>query len=170
MKQCKCGETIPCQVSIEGKRKNLQSRTSCLKCIPFGTSVYSKKLTSEQRLLKNADKQRRHYSRYVEKHGLGRANKIKKARKALVVEKLGGGCMECGYSRCMRNLSFHHVGKKDFPLSEHSFQFSWGKLLPEISKCVLLCHNCHGEVHDKIIDVSKSVNQTSELLKNWQPI
>jgi predicted HNH restriction endonuclease len=84
---------------------------------------------------------------------MGRANRTRKARKAEAVAKFGGACQACGYLRCMRNLAFHHLGKKSFPLSERAFQFSWERLLPELSKCVLLCHNCHGEVHDGLIDL-----------------
>jgi len=60
----------------------------------------------------------------------------------------GGGCALCGYSKSVRALQFHHIDprEKDFTIS--SGVRSWHKTRAELDKCVLLCANCHGEVHD----------------------
>jgi len=157
---CNCGNSIPTRIKVDGKYRILKNRVQCLTCIPFGTSSYSKRFSPEERKLKNAAKQRKHYRKHVEIHGVGRPGKIKRSRKTEMVQALGGACMQCGYSRCMRNITFHHVKDKEFVLAERSFQYSWKKLIPEISKCVLLCHNCHGEVHAGLIDVSLKLDQT----------
>ncbi len=80
---------------------------------------------------------------------------VKRRRKKLrqmAREYLGGKCAICGYNKCQRALSFHHKdsSKKEFGLSARGLTRSWDKIKAEIEKCVLLCSNCHMEVHDGI--------------------
>jgi hypothetical protein len=72
-------------------------------------------------------------------------------------EYKGGKCALCDYRRCQRALSFHHIDpkKKDFGLSSRGLTRSWDKIKEEIDKCVLLCANCHMEVHDGITQLPK---------------
>jgi len=69
----------------------------------------------------------------------------------------GGSCMVCGYNKCQRALSFHHLNpkEKDFDLSSRGLTRSWERIKKEIDKCVLLCANCHMEVHDGITQLPK---------------
>ena len=62
---------------------------------------------------------------------------------------MGSKCISCGYNRCMDALCFHHFdsSKKLFPLSKCR---SWSESVKEAKKCVLVCRNCHGEIHDGI--------------------
>ena len=64
----------------------------------------------------------------------------------------GGKCMICGYDKCQRALSFHHLNpkEKDFDLSSRGLTRSWERIKKEIDKCVLICANCHMEIHDGI--------------------
>jgi transposase len=70
--------------------------------------------------------------------------------KRRMVASLGGKCCLCGYNRCIKSLDFHHL---DPSVKEASFGYfmahpaKWGKMVEELRKCVLLCSNCHGEVH-----------------------
>jgi hypothetical protein len=50
----------------------------------------------------------------------------------------------------MRALSFHHKNpnEKDFSISGKSLSFE--KLRGEVDKCMLVCSNCHSEIHDGI--------------------
>lgn len=68
------------------------------------------------------------------------------------VEILGGKCLLCGYNRCIDALCAHHLNpdEKVFGLSYKGMCRSWEKVLEELKKCVLLCSNCHTEVHDGI--------------------
>jgi transposase len=72
--------------------------------------------------------------------------KRRRSLKRILVEEAGGGCVLCGYSRCDRALEFHHLDPraKKFQITSHTR--SLAKLRAEVSKCVLLCSNCHAEV------------------------
>jgi hypothetical protein len=73
-----------------------------------------------------------------------RRNKVKED----LVELKGGKCVKCGYSRCYQCLTFHHLdpSQKEFGIAVSPTR-SLGILKREIEKCILLCHNCHGELH-----------------------
>lgn len=66
----------------------------------------------------------------------------------------GGCCCLCGYSKSVRSLHFHHmdINGKDFGIG--SAVRAWEKTRVELDKCVLLCSNCHGEVHEGITKVT----------------
>lgn len=77
---------------------------------------------------------------------------VKKRRKVLrqhAVEYKGGKCILCGYNKCIDALEFHHSnsGNKDFGLSQKGITRSWQKVRAELDKCVLICANCHREIH-----------------------
>ena len=76
----------------------------------------------------------------------------------MAVELKGGSCQICGYHKCIWAMDFHHVdeGEKSFNLSSEGLTRSWARIREEIGKCVLVCANCHREIHAGIIDVSKA--------------
>ena len=67
-----------------------------------------------------------------------------------LVEYKGGKCEKCGYNRCIDALEFHHKdpNQKDFSIGGKSWSFE--KLKNEVDKCILVCANCHREIHSKI--------------------
>lgn len=76
------------------------------------------------------------------------AKRRKKIRQ-MAIDYKGGICSKCGYSKCLEALEFHHLddGVKDFGLSANGITRSWGKTKKELDKCILLCANCHRELH-----------------------
>jgi predicted transcriptional regulator len=68
--------------------------------------------------------------------------------KETLVADAGGGCVLCGYDRCISALDFHHLvpNEKDFEISYRGLTRSLAKVRAEARKCVLLCSNCHVEV------------------------
>lgn len=66
-----------------------------------------------------------------------------KAIKTALVEALGGECSDCGGKFPLEVYDFHHVGEKDFNPSYAISNRSIESVVEEISKCVLLCANCH---------------------------
>ena len=73
-----------------------------------------------------------------------RRNKIK------LVEYKGGKCEICGYDKCIDALEFHHLDpeEKEYGLSNGNTG-SFEKMKSEADKCILVCANCHRELHAK---------------------
>lgn len=152
--KCKCGNQIPYRAKVDGEWKSLKNRSRCLTCVPFGTSAYRHK-TLEEKRSSNAKKQSRHYFKKKEENGIGPVNARRKERRSWVLGILGGECCLCTYRKCSRNLAFHHVDTKSFSLSELAFSKAWERMRPELSKCIVVCSNCHGEIHGGMVDGSK---------------
>lgn len=77
-------------------------------------------------------------------------SKRRKKLKEMAIEYGGGKCQICGYSKCSRALNFHHKDpdQKDFGLSARGLTRSWEKIKAELEKCILVCSNCHMELHE----------------------
>lgn len=61
----------------------------------------------------------------------------------------GGKCVICNYNKCKQALEFHHLnGTKKFNISG-SHSRSWEAIKKELSKCILVCSNCHAEIEEK---------------------
>jgi len=165
----KCGKSIQPEVVIDGKRRILKNRTSCLWCVPFGTSPYSKRLSEEERRQTAATKQRTWRKRRIEESGSDPIRVRRQEKKQLIVHYLGG-CQVCRYDRSMRNLTFHHVKTKKLALTERAFQHSWAVLMEEIKKCVLLCANHHGEVHDGLLEITGLNQDLISKLQTFTPV
>lgn len=69
--------------------------------------------------------------------------------KQMVAEYKGGKCQLCGYFRCISALDLHHIDEKtkEFSMSVRGLTRSWEKIKAEADKCVLVCANCHREIH-----------------------
>ena len=68
----------------------------------------------------------------------------------------GGGCVCCGYNRCISALEFHHLNPKNksFGLDVTKIgQINYDSFKKEAEKCVILCSNCHRKVHAGIINL-----------------
>lgn len=68
--------------------------------------------------------------------------------KAKYVEYKGGKCQKCGYAKCSDSLEFHHIepDHKD-PTFESMRYWGFEKAKEELDKCMLVCSNCHREIH-----------------------
>lgn len=80
------------------------------------------------------------------------SEKVTKARKRLkqaCVEYKGGECERCGYKKYIGALEFHHLNpnEKDFAISEKGNIKSIHSLKIELDKCIMVCSNCHKEIH-----------------------
>ena len=49
----------------------------------------------------------------------------------------------------MEALDFHHINpeEKDFMLSDRNLILDWNEIKKELDKCILVCSNCHREIH-----------------------
>ena len=82
---------------------------------------------------------------YFVKYVIERRRKIR----LKAIAHLGGKCMNCGYSKYPEVLEFHHKNptNKLFNVSKKGHCRSWERVSKEIEKCLLLCANCHRELH-----------------------
>jgi len=60
-----------------------------------------------------------------------------------------GKCSICGYNKNIAAMEFHHINPE---YKEYSWTkmrlLKWGEIVEELKKCVLLCSNCHRELHN----------------------
>lgn len=81
--------------------------------------------------------------------------KLKKRKKLQAIEMMGGSCELCGYNKCPDALDFHHCnGEKEFNVGMAIPRWSWEKVVNELKKCIMVCANCHREIHSKSVDNS----------------
>lgn len=92
---------------------------------------------------------------YVKGDNISRGMTITNIRKALkkaLVEKKGGVCQKCGYNKSLSALEFHHLDPnlKDFSIGDYTSgqNVNIAKAFIEVEKCILLCANCHREIHE----------------------
>ncbi len=102
-------------------------------CKKHGLTPYSKKVRCKKCLVESVQKRR---------------DKLK----IMAVDYKGGKCEKCGYNKCIQALDFHHVNpsEKDFGIGHNGYTRSWEKCKKELDKCIILCANCHREIHSKI--------------------
>lgn len=90
-------------------------------------------------------------------------NKRRRRLKKLMVDYKGGKCQFCGYSKYIGALDFHHVNPatKDFGLSMDQIYRSWKVTINEIDKCVIVCANCHREIHAGLININQYLSSNN---------
>lgn len=74
-------------------------------------------------------------------------------RKKDMIYIMGDKCQICGYNKCQSALEFHHINpeEKDFTF-DSAMNYSWEVIRKELQKCILVCSNCHREIHSDLID------------------
>lgn len=79
------------------------------------------------------------WNAYIAKRLVERKNKL--------IEMMGGKCEKCGYNKCNAVLDFHHIDPsiKEYTISTRNLSLK--KITEEVKKCILLCANCHRELH-----------------------
>lgn len=82
---------------------------------------------------------------------------FRRRRKENLVKVLGSQCCLYGYDKCLGALEFHHIEPEN-----KKYQLSNGNChkieddLEEAKKCILVCSNCHREIHTT--DIYKNIN------------
>jgi len=75
----------------------------------------------------------------------------------MLIEYKGGKCAICGYKKYAGSLDLHHVNEtdKEFSLSTEGLTRSWERTKAEADKCILVCANCHREIHAGVTQLPK---------------
>ena len=93
--------------------------------------------------------------------------------KSKMVEAMGGKCQCCGYDRHTSALAFHHL---DPTVKELGFggaranPKSWPVIVIELRKCVLVCNNCHSEIHAGIRELPDTYAVFNESYAEYRKI
>lgn len=98
------------------------------------------------------------YNKENETYYCGRCKSAERKRerrlelKMKAIKYKGGKCSKCGYSLDHSALEFHHVdmSTKEFNISKYALNRPWKEVQDELDKCILLCANCHREVHSQM--------------------
>lgn len=161
MADCRrCGARIPATATIGGKTRVLSSRRYCLSCSPFGAHNTRRLDASPAETMRRCAVCEKPYpagrGQYADTCRSCRVVRRRQDLKKLAVAHLGGRCALCGYDRCLAALQFHHLepGQKDFQVAEYSR--SWERVRAEAEKCLLVCANCHAEVHAGLVVVGEA--------------
>ena len=87
------------------------------------------------------------------KAAVEKVTKRRRKLKAMAVGELGGCCMKCGYDKCIDALEFHHNDpkQKEFQIGSGN-TMAWDRIKEELKKCILVCANCHREIHAEVGD------------------
>ena len=115
---------IICPICGKAFISNNHFRNYCFECIPSGLTP-TEGLRRKKRLIKQ-----------------------------VLVDYKGGKCELCGYNKCLGALEFHHLNpnEKEFEISKKNLNnntVTIEDLKKEADKCILVCANCHAELHYK---------------------
>ncbi len=140
------------RIDENGKKRCIGKRSHCLDCVPFGSRfkvnpIGRKKKHAGLRSCSSCQRLFNQSGRNLECSGC-RAIDRRYQNKLKAIEYKGGKCVNCGYKKCFDSLDFHHLDPrlKFFNISKQ-LNNSWRILQPELDKCILVCKNCHGEIH-----------------------
>ena len=89
-------------------------------------------------------------------------------KKLKLIEIFGGKCEKCGYDKNIAAFDFHHIDSfiKSFEIKVQYLNYkSDDEILEEALKCMLLCANCHRELHNPHMDITH-VTRVLEMTKN----
>jgi len=100
----------------------------------------------------------KHHQCYVAQKNRGLTRKLQ------ILREMGGKCSICGYNKNLAALTFHHTHapNKQFKLDMRSLSNrTWNVVQQEKKQCVLLCANCHAELHNPDLDLDKLLRPTA---------
>ena len=98
---------------------------------------------------------------YRRKYLSFRVSELRREVKLKCIEYKCGKCQNCGYDKCPGALTFHHLdpSQKEFGIASNGVSRSFTKCKPELDKCILLCQNCHAEIHHEENEVQREIKR-----------
>lgn len=87
--------------------------------------------------------------------------------KSKICSLFGNKCNVCGYSKCQEALEFHHLdpNEKDFNFGNiRANPKNLRNIIDELKKCIMVCANCHREIHYGHISVDNRMYLNENML------
>lgn len=101
--------------------------------------------------------QSKSFKKFKEEHGINKYTLKGVEKKLLLIELFGGKCEMCGYDKNIAAFDFHHKDgyEKNFEVKVQLLNWKDdNEILEEALKCVLLCSNCHREIHNSHLEIN----------------
>lgn len=105
----------------------------------------------------NKEKLRQYSKKYYKEHLEQQREKKRERRnllinqwKPFIIEKYGAIiCSICGYNKNFAALDFHHINpeEKEQKMNQLLGKRPTPERIKELDKCILVCKNCHAEIH-----------------------
>ena len=77
-----------------------------------------------------------------------RVSATRRKNVSILKEAAGNCCSRCGYDKCTAALEFHHLDPNAKEGGIIGSTASLAKQQEEAKKCILVCANCHRELHN----------------------
>ena len=120
----------------------------------YSNDTLSKEFTVSKYEIRKHTKDLKRYSRFDDSLTKKQKTAImvserRRKLKDMAIKYKGGKCEKCGYNKCNGALDFHHLNplEKDFSISSTGTTKSFERIKKELDKCILVCANCHREIH-----------------------
>jgi ribosomal protein L24E len=140
IKNCEyCGKELKSKI---GKRKFKRDKRFC-----------NQKCHDKAKYI-NSSKQ---HKKFKDEYGLNKYTLRGIQKKLELIELFGGKCEKCGYDKNISAFDFHHKNPydKSFEVKVQNIKSKTDdEILNEALKCILLCSNCHRELHNPYLDKS----------------
>lgn len=133
-------------------QRNLKPNCTCKTC---GKALYRRPSKQKENIFCSTGCRNKHFTkeRYPElfqriKRDRSSDQKRIRYKKEKAVAYKGGKCEFCGYNKCLAAMDFHHINPEDKIYDVKVLMTRrWELIKEEIDKCILLCSNCHRELH-----------------------
>jgi hypothetical protein len=165
---CKsCGEEFPDSYNYKASIGDFSKRKYCVKCRPVGAAkpnrhtnrreiseclVCSKPLSGRQTKFCSVECKIQLHASYPKQKDRAIIKKLR------LIELAGGACSICGYNKNITAFHFHHLDPSKKSIQLHARAISkngWDTVIQEFENCILLCANCHAEMHHPDMDYEK---------------
>lgn len=93
--------------------------------------------------------------------------------KERIINTMGGKCVCCGYANSPWVLELHHIDPKNKKFSFGSIRANpknWPALVEELKNCILVCANCHREIHHGVREIPKNYSIFNEQYSSYKEL
>lgn len=132
--------------------------------------ICGKELQGNQKMYcSNSCKQKNQYKKEVNNNTAHSQDRRGIIRKLELLQRVNSKCSICGYNKNIAALEFHHVDAttKEFSLDRRVLSnLSMEKIEKEFIKCIVVCANCHREIHNPESEYTNAIKFKEDNINN----